>query len=55
MAYGSTAVFLKADEPTYRDTYEFGGKQGFVATTDGTSFLGTPRWNAQRSGTRGPP
>ncbi|MFD9052138.1 hypothetical protein [Streptomyces zaomyceticus] len=42
VAYGSTAVFLKADEPSYRDTYKFGGKQGFVATTDGTSFLGTP-------------
>ncbi|MFJ7985803.1 trypsin-like peptidase domain-containing protein [Streptomyces sp. NPDC096351] len=42
VAYGDTAVFLKADDPSYRDTYKFGGKQGFVATTDGASFLGTP-------------
>ncbi|MFE5941854.1 hypothetical protein [Streptomyces sp. NPDC056480] len=42
VAYDSTAVFLKADDPSYRDTYKFSGQQGFVATTDGTSFLGTP-------------
>lgn len=44
VAYGSTAVFLAADDPSYRDTYKFGAKQGFAATiaTDGTAFLGTP-------------
>ncbi|MGW1011447.1 nSTAND1 domain-containing NTPase [Streptomyces termitum] len=44
VAYGSTAVFLKADDPLYRDTYEFGADQRFAATNvqSGTALLGTP-------------
>lgn len=41
VAYGSTAVFLRADDPSYRDTYKFGTEQSFVATNtkDGKALL----------------
>lgn len=44
VAYGSTAVFLKADDPLYRDTYKFGADQRFAATNtrDGKALLGAP-------------
>ncbi|MGW9131994.1 nSTAND1 domain-containing NTPase [Streptomyces sp. NPDC055681] len=44
VAYGSTAVFLEADDPLYRDTYKFGADQRFAATNtkDGKALLGAP-------------
>lgn len=44
VAYGSTAVFLNADDPSYRDTYKFGAEQAFAATNtkDGKALLGAP-------------
>ncbi|WP_217229312.1 nSTAND1 domain-containing NTPase [Streptomyces anulatus] len=44
VAYGSTAIFLKANEPSYRNTYKFGAEQNFVAsnTKDGKALLGNP-------------
>ncbi|MCQ1579824.1 nSTAND1 domain-containing NTPase [Streptomyces parvus] len=48
VAYGSTAVFLRADDPSYRDTYKFGTEQNFVATNtkDGKALLGAPEEGA---------
>ncbi|MFI6121994.1 trypsin-like peptidase domain-containing protein [Streptomyces sp. NPDC051064] len=44
VAYGSTAIFLKANKPSYRNTYKFGTEQHFAATNtkDGKALLGTP-------------
>ncbi|MFE8915173.1 trypsin-like peptidase domain-containing protein [Streptomyces globisporus] len=49
VAYGSTAVFLRADDTSYRDTYKFGEDQRFAATNtkDGTALLAAP---AERAG-----
>ncbi|MGW7197654.1 nSTAND1 domain-containing NTPase [Streptomyces chryseus] len=43
MANDSSVSFLKADDPAYRETYEFGEKQGFLAATkDGKALLRSP-------------
>ncbi|MFD4594123.1 trypsin-like peptidase domain-containing protein [Streptomyces rubiginosohelvolus] len=49
VAYGSTAVFLRANATSYRDTYKFGEDQRFAATNtkDGKALLAAP---AERSG-----
>ncbi|MEU0523680.1 nSTAND1 domain-containing NTPase [Streptomyces niveus] len=52
VAYGSTAVFLRANEPSYRNTYKFGMEQSFAATNteDGKALLGTPSEGSSFSG-----
>ncbi|PCG85823.1 hypothetical protein CIB93_11935 [Streptomyces sp. WZ.A104] len=43
MANDSSVSFLKADDPAYRETYEFGEKQGFLAAAkDGKALLRSP-------------
>ncbi|MDH2390627.1 trypsin-like peptidase domain-containing protein [Streptomyces sp. HNM0663] len=43
LANNSSVRFLKADDPGYRETYEFGEKQGFLAATkDGKALLRSP-------------
>ncbi|MEU1213392.1 trypsin-like peptidase domain-containing protein [Streptomyces sp. NPDC005790] len=44
VANASTAVFLKANDPSYRNTYKFGENQRFEPTNtrDGKALLGAP-------------
>jgi hypothetical protein len=43
LAADSSVTFLKADDPSYRETYEFAESQGVIsATRDGKALLGSP-------------
>ncbi|MFE4800279.1 hypothetical protein ACFRFL_35955 [Streptomyces sp. NPDC056708] len=43
LANNGSVLFLKADDPGYREAYEFGELRGFLAATrDGKALLRTP-------------
>ncbi|MFF7097311.1 trypsin-like peptidase domain-containing protein [Streptomyces rubradiris] len=43
LAADSSVTFLKADDPSYRETYEFAENQGVIsATRDGKALFGSP-------------
>ncbi|WP_017582253.1 nSTAND1 domain-containing NTPase [Nocardiopsis valliformis] len=50
LATGGSVQFLRADDPTHRETYQFGGPQGFAAVTrDGQALLRAPAQGGRMS------